>query len=59
MRASRWSTVLPFVPFLAGLALSTWRFRLQDAVGGLALGLGGAIAMIVVAVLHDCGEGRP
>jgi hypothetical protein len=42
--------VLPFVPFLIGLALSTWRFRLDDGLGGLAFGLGGVVLLIALAM---------
>ena len=51
MAAARWLLVLPFLCFFTGLGLSTWRFRLDDAFGGLAFGLGGVIALIVVAAL--------
>ena len=39
---------LPFVPALAGLALSTTRFRVHDAVGGIAACIGGLFLMVVV-----------
>ena len=39
---------LPFVPALAGLALSTLRFRVHDAVGGIAACIGGLLLMVVV-----------
>ena len=51
MPAPRWLPVFPFLFLFAGLGLSTWRFRLDDAVGGLAFGLGGMIAMIAIAIL--------
>ena len=40
---------LPSVPFLLGMCLSTWRFRAGDSVGGLLFGLGGVVAMLVMA----------
>jgi len=41
---------LPFVPVFVGLALSSWRFRADDSLGGLAFGLGGLLLMLVVAI---------
>jgi hypothetical protein len=51
MPRARWLLVLPFLFFFVGLGLSTWRFRLHDALGGLAFGLGGVVALIVVAAI--------
>lgn len=48
-------TVLPFLAVFVGLALSIWRFRVDDAVGGLAGCLGGVLAMIALACLLDRG----
>jgi hypothetical protein len=42
--------LVPFAPAVAGILLSTWRFRAHDGVGGLAFGLGGMLLMIVLAV---------
>ncbi len=57
MRVLRLSSALPFVPVLAGLVLSAWRFRAGDALGGLAFGLGGMLLMLVVAArLPDPGR---
>ena len=56
MRPPRWLAVVPFAPVLAGLALSVWRFRADDPVGGLAFALGGMLLMLVLAVwLPDAG----
>lgn len=41
---------LPLLPVAVGLGLSAWRFRLDDPLGGLGLGLGGMALMIVVAI---------
>jgi hypothetical protein len=49
-RGAPFFAVLPFVPFVAGFALSAWRFRAHDAVGGLAFGLGGVLLMVVVVL---------
>ncbi len=50
MRAPRLAFALPFVPVFVGLALSSWRFRADDSLGGLAFGLGGLLLMLVVAI---------
>jgi K+-transporting ATPase A subunit len=42
--------LLPFVPVLVGIALSAWRFRVEDAFGGLGFGLGGMFLMVVLAI---------
>jgi hypothetical protein len=48
--------VLPFLPAVAGLAISAWRFRMGDSVAGLLAGLGGFALMVVVATrLPDVG----
>jgi hypothetical protein len=39
------------LPFIAGFFLSAWRFSADDAIGGLALGLGGTLAMIGLGVM--------
>ena len=43
--------VLPFVAFLAGLVLSTLRFRAHDPLGGLLFGEAGFVAMLALAIL--------
>lgn len=45
-----WVFVLPFLPVLAGLVLSAWRFEADDAFGGLASCLGGMLLMMGVAM---------
>lgn len=40
---------IPFAPLVVGAYVSTWRFRAGDGVGGLAFGLAGVIAMLVIA----------
>jgi len=52
---------VPFLVAFVGLALCTWRFRAQDAVGGLAFGLGGMLAMLLLAMRlgGSGGEGPP
>ena len=58
MRAAQLISVLPVVPALAGLALSSWRFRAHDPLQGLAFALAGMILMIVTAIrMPD--SGRP
>ena len=47
---SRLHSYLPFVPVLAGLVLSAWRFRAADPLGGLAFGLGGMLLMVVAVI---------
>jgi len=47
-RSSLAAQTLPFIPCLAGLALSVWRFRHEDPVTGLACCLGGVVLMVVV-----------
>jgi hypothetical protein len=42
--------LLPFVPVVVGLSLCTLRLRADDALGGLAFGLGGMLLMVVVAL---------
>jgi hypothetical protein len=39
----------PILPIVLGEALSIWRFRAGDELGGLAFGLGGVLAMMVLA----------
>ena len=57
MFARKLISALPLVPVLAGLALSVWRFRADDVIGGLAFCLGGMVLMIVVAIrLPDPGR---
>jgi hypothetical protein len=41
--------VLPLVPAVVGWAVSAWRFRVQDPIGGLAIGIAGLLAMMVLA----------
>jgi hypothetical protein len=43
-------TYVPLLPLLAGIALSIGRFRADDPLGGLALGLGGMVLMVVAAI---------
>ncbi len=47
---SRVANCAPFLPVIAGLCLSVLRFRADDSVGGLAFGLGGMLAMLVLAI---------
>ena len=49
MRSSMLAAVVPIGSILAGLALSVWRFRADDPIGGLAFALGGVLLMIVLA----------
>jgi hypothetical protein len=44
------SSVVPFLVLLAGLALSVWRFRDGDPVGGLACSLAGVVLMMGIAM---------
>jgi len=44
------ATFVPFLPVVAGLWLSSLRFRAHDSLGGLAFGLGGMILMFVLAI---------
>lgn len=41
--------LVPFLPLVLGQFLSAWRFRAGDEIGGLALALGGVLAMMVAA----------
>ena len=50
------ASVLPFVPALAGLALSIGRFRAHEPLAGLAFALGGLLLMVVVVFLAGSGE---
>jgi hypothetical protein len=58
LRSRFLAALLPSSAVLGGLALSVVRFRAQDPVGGLALGLGGMLLMIVLTVLLP-GPERP
>jgi hypothetical protein len=42
--------VIPFLPVAAGLAVGVWRFRIGDALGGLAATLGGVLGMLVLVL---------
>jgi hypothetical protein len=44
------ASLFPLVAVLVGVALSVWRFRAGDSLGGLALGLGGMVLMLVLAI---------
>lgn len=41
---------LPIVPLLVGIALSIWRFRADDPLAGLGLGLFGVCLTVVAAI---------
>lgn len=49
MRSPKLSPVVPLGSILVGLVLSSWRFRADDPIGGLAFALGGVLLMIVLA----------
>lgn len=50
--------VLSLLPFLAGLVLSVWRFRVHDPLGGLGCALGGILGMLVVILRMTAGPRR-
>ena len=57
-RSSSVAVFFPFAAALAGLVLCVLRFRAADPVGALAFGLGGMLAMILLAIrLPDDQEG--
>lgn len=41
--------LVPVLPLVFGQILSVWRFRAGDEIWGLALGLGGVLAMMATA----------
>jgi hypothetical protein len=46
---SSFGNFVPFVPVVLGIAFAALRFRADDALGGLACGLGGMLLMVVAA----------
>jgi hypothetical protein len=46
-------SLLPLLPLAAGTALSAWRFRADEPFAGVALALGGVLAMVLVVLVRD------
>lgn len=46
-------SLLPLSVLAAGTALSSWRFRADAPVTGLAFALGGVIAMVLLVLARD------
>ena len=46
-------SLLPLLLLVAGTALSSWRFRSDAPVAGVAFALGGVIAMVLVVLVRD------
>jgi hypothetical protein len=50
-RGSPFVHVVPFVPPVVGVALSVWRFRCEDPLGGIAAAIAGLLGTVVVVFL--------